>query len=183
MESEFQIGTWLVQPDLNCIVDNGRRVRLEPKTMELLVCLASSAPQVMSKEALLATVWSGTFVGDDALTHAIFELRKALGDDARESRVIETIPKRGYRLSAPVLRTHGQDASATGPAIAPSPAWRRGLPWAVVGALAGVLIAAAPISAAATVRTRQARAADPFCHYAAAGCTDHRRSRDLAGWQ
>jgi tetratricopeptide (TPR) repeat protein len=66
--------------------------------MQVLLCLARRAPAVVTKDELFRDVWQGVFVTDEALTFVIWELRKALGDDARRPRFIETIPKRGYRL-------------------------------------------------------------------------------------
>lgn len=102
MNGEFQLGPWLVQPRLNSIVLDGQSVRLEPKVMQVLVCLARGAGDVVEKEQLIRSVWPDTFVSDDALTRCISELRKTFEDDARESRFIQTIPKIGYRLVAPV---------------------------------------------------------------------------------
>src|SRR5215469_15136823 len=70
--------------------------------MEVLVCLSHHAGKPVSKEDLLETVWRDTFVSDDVLKRSVSELRRVFEDDARESRVIETIPKRGYRLLATV---------------------------------------------------------------------------------
>jgi TolB-like protein/Tfp pilus assembly protein PilF len=70
--------------------------------MEVLVALASNPGEVLSKERLRRAVWSDVHVTDEVLTYSISELRKALGDDARSPRFIETISKRGYRLIAPV---------------------------------------------------------------------------------
>jgi hypothetical protein len=70
--------------------------------MEVLVCLAQNRGEPILKETLLKAVWPDTFVTDDVLTRSISELRRAFEDDARESTVIQTIPKRGYRLLAPV---------------------------------------------------------------------------------
>lgn len=70
--------------------------------MEVLVCLAEHPGEAVSKEKLLQTVWPNTFVSEDALKHCISELRRVFKDDAREPQIIETIPKRGYRLVAPV---------------------------------------------------------------------------------
>jgi TolB-like protein len=70
--------------------------------MEVLVCLAEFAGETVPKEDLIQKVWPNTFVTDDVLTRAISELRRVFEDDARGSRVIQTIPKRGYRLLAPV---------------------------------------------------------------------------------
>ena len=64
--------------------------------------LVARAGQPVSKEDLFATVWSDTAVSDDALTSCIQELRRALGDDARQPRYIETRHRRGYRFVAPL---------------------------------------------------------------------------------
>jgi DNA-binding winged helix-turn-helix (wHTH) protein/Tfp pilus assembly protein PilF len=104
MDGEFQIGTWLVQPGLNLISRDGTPVHLEPKVMEVLVCLAQHTGELVSKEELLRTIWRDTFVTEDALKRCVFELRRVFEDDAHDPRIIETIPKRGYRLIAPVIR-------------------------------------------------------------------------------
>ena len=102
MDLDFRMGAWLVQPSLDVITRDGATVHLEPKVMEVLVCLAQHPGESIPKEQLLKTVWPNTFVTDDVLTRSISELRRAFEDDARESTVIQTIPKRGYRLLAPV---------------------------------------------------------------------------------
>src|SRR5436305_11418928 len=103
MEAEFCIGDWLVFPRLNRLESNGRTVRLEPKVMQVLVCLAEQPGEVISKEQLLRTVWADTFVTDEVLTRAISELRRVFQDDAKAPHVIETVPKGGYRLIAPSM--------------------------------------------------------------------------------
>ncbi|HUL68399.1 MAG TPA: winged helix-turn-helix domain-containing protein [Burkholderiaceae bacterium] len=85
--------------------------RVEPKAMEVLLVLAAQAGEAVSRQALLDMVWPGVVVGDEALTQSIIKLRKALGDNPRAPTYIETIPKRGYRLIAPVV--HGNVAQAT----------------------------------------------------------------------
>ena len=102
MEGDFRIGQWLVQPTLNSISDNESSKRVEPKMMQVLVHLAAHAGQVVSKEQLMGAAWPDTFVTDDVLLRCISELRKALSDDPREPRFIQTIAKKGYRLIAPV---------------------------------------------------------------------------------
>lgn len=82
-------------------------MRLEPKAMDLLVFMASRQGVVLSRDELLAGVWAGTVVSDEALTNAIIKLRKAFNDDARHPRFIETVPKRGYRLVADVVQVAG----------------------------------------------------------------------------
>jgi DNA-binding winged helix-turn-helix (wHTH) protein/Flp pilus assembly protein TadD len=98
MDLDFRLGPWVVRPSLNSVALNGKAARVEPKAMEVLLCLAKHAGDVVSKEQLIGMVWADTFVGDDALTRCISELRKAFDDDPRAPRIIETIPKRGYRL-------------------------------------------------------------------------------------
>ena len=110
MDNDFRVGPWLVQPGLNSISENGTSTRLEPKVMEVLVCLAECPGDVVTKEKLLQTVWPDTFVSDDVLKRSVSELRRIFGDDAHESRVIETIPKRGYRLVAQVQPVNGRVA-------------------------------------------------------------------------
>jgi DNA-binding winged helix-turn-helix (wHTH) protein/TolB-like protein/Tfp pilus assembly protein PilF len=107
----YRIGEWHVAPALNEIRRGAESVRLEPRAMEVLVILAERAGDVVAREDLLAAVWPGVVVGDDALTQAVIKLRKALGDAAREPKYIETIAKRGYRLLAPVALIDGQAAS------------------------------------------------------------------------
>lgn len=102
MANDFQLGSWIVRPALNAVSQNGTSIRVEPKVMGVLVCLASHPGEPLSKEAILKSVWPETFVSDDVLTRSISELRRVFEDDAREPRFIETIPKRGYRLMAPV---------------------------------------------------------------------------------
>src|SRR5262249_45407299 len=82
---------------------NGSSFRLEPKVMEVLMCLAHHPGELVPKEHLLHTVWPDTFVTDDVLTRSISELRRVFEDDAKDSRFIQTIPRRGYRLVAPVV--------------------------------------------------------------------------------
>ena len=83
-------------------------VRLEPKAMQVLVHLAEHAGEVVPKERLISAVWADTFVTDDVLTRAISGLRRVFCDDAKAPQVIQTIPKAGYRLIAPILPVQPQ---------------------------------------------------------------------------
>jgi TolB-like protein len=73
--------------------------------MDVLVQLALCAGAVVPRETLIDAIWPGQHVEDEGLTHCIAELRDALGEDARQPSLVETIPKRGYRLSVPVQWT------------------------------------------------------------------------------
>lgn len=70
--------------------------------MEVLVCLADAAGEVVTREQLLETVWQNAYVTDDVITQAVGELRRAFGDDFRQAAYVETVPRRGYRLLQPV---------------------------------------------------------------------------------
>lgn len=87
-------------------------VRLTRKPAEVLSLLVERAGQPVSRADLFASVWSGTVVSDDALTTCIQELRKALGDDARQPRYIETRHRYGYRFVAPLVDDTGAEGFA-----------------------------------------------------------------------
>ena len=110
----FHIGDFRVDPDLNRIVQeqNGHGpVQVEPKVMDVLVCLHAARGEVVLRDRILSEVWGETIVGPDVLTRAVGQLRKALGDDSQSPRFIETIPRRGYRL----LATTDKDSPAPPP--------------------------------------------------------------------
>jgi DNA-binding winged helix-turn-helix (wHTH) protein/TolB-like protein/cytochrome c-type biogenesis protein CcmH/NrfG len=130
MRSGLRIGEWWADPTTNELRQaGGEAVRIEPKTMEVLMALAVRPGEVVSRERLLAEVWGGVVVGDEALTQCIIKLRRALGDSPKAPAYIETISKRGYRLIAVV-----------GAEPAPLPRHPRRWVWATAAA---VLVAAA----------------------------------------
>jgi hypothetical protein len=73
-------------------------VRLRPRVMEVLLVFVDRAGEVVSKTELVDAVWPGGFVADNTVTHAVQELRAALGDDPSAPRYLETVHRRGYRL-------------------------------------------------------------------------------------
>jgi DNA-binding winged helix-turn-helix (wHTH) protein len=113
MRSEFLIGDWTAVPSRNLLTRGDEEIRLEPRVMDVLVHLADRPGRIVSKEELIEHVWKARFATDDVLTVAIYALRKALRDDARRPRYIETVSRRGYRLVA-AIRTEqcGQDERA-----------------------------------------------------------------------
>ncbi len=98
----FRVGEWVVRPSLNQLARAGAVTRLRPKVMDVLAFLAARPGEVVSKDEILEAVWAKQFLGDTALSRAVFELREVLGDDPQHPVYIETIPKRGYRLVAAV---------------------------------------------------------------------------------
>ena len=128
MDRDFQIGEWVISPRLNSLSQNGHSVRIEPKVMQVLVCLAEEG-DVVSKEKLMQTVWTDTFVTDDVLTRSISELRKIFADNAKNPRFIQTIPKGGYRLMLPVseIKPRVVESKPATPPARPSTAGKRKL--------------------------------------------------------
>lgn len=120
MNVSFRVGEFLVEPQLNNISRGEKSVHVEPKVMHVLTCLADKAGDVLSKENLIRVVWADTFVTDDVLTRAISELRKVFGDDSKEPRYIQTIPRTGYRLIAPVAPNQDQVQTYSTPQVLPA---------------------------------------------------------------
>jgi DNA-binding winged helix-turn-helix (wHTH) protein/TolB-like protein/Flp pilus assembly protein TadD len=115
LQNTFRIGeSHYIEPSLNSVTGPAGAIRLEPKVMQVLVCLAENAGEVVSKERLMRRVWPDAFVGDDVLTRCISELRRVFGDDAKEPRFIQTIPKNGYRLIARVSNGAEKNVAARG---------------------------------------------------------------------
>jgi len=154
----LRLGEWSVRQAEGILCSADRSVRLEPRVMDVLACLAGDPGRVVTKEELLAAVWDGAFVEEGALSQAIHSLRKALGDDARQPRYIQTIPKRGYRLLAPVeperdeAKVVGevspgpspQSPTNPGSTLMPRRSWRTRLIPAVAGLMVALALWIAP---------------------------------------
>jgi DNA-binding winged helix-turn-helix (wHTH) protein len=109
------IGDWLIQPGLNRASRADTTIHLRPQLVDVLMCLAHQAGRTVSRNELMDRVWPGQSVADSALPRCVAELRSALGDHAQTPGLIETIPKRGYRLIARVapVDNGGSPASET----------------------------------------------------------------------
>jgi Tol biopolymer transport system component/DNA-binding winged helix-turn-helix (wHTH) protein len=94
----------------------GALVDVEPKSFRVLEYLIAHRERVVAKDELIEKVWDGTFVTDSAITRVIAQLRKAIGDDARQARYIETVPTIGYRFIARVV-----DELPATPVVSPAP--------------------------------------------------------------
>ncbi len=116
----FYMAEWEVLAASDRIRRGATEIKLEPKVMAVLVCLADRRGELVMREQLEREVWGGTVVGYDALTSSIIKLRKALGDSSRHPRFIETVSKKGYRLIVPVRRTHEPGTPIIVPAPAPT---------------------------------------------------------------
>ena len=92
------LGEWIFDPATRRLCCGRGERRLSPKAAAVLKALAETPGQVWSRDALLERVWPNVTVGEEVLTHAIAELRRATEDDFRSPSLIETIHKSGYRL-------------------------------------------------------------------------------------
>lgn len=101
-EQRFKLGDWLVEPHLNRLTSEGRQVSLQLREMEVLVYLATHSGDIVTADQLIDEVWKTVTVAQDSVYVAVSRIRKALDDTNGDSTYIETIPKRGYRLVAPV---------------------------------------------------------------------------------
>lgn len=110
LPQDFYLGEWHVRPQLNRIEEEGKTHQVEPRVMRVLVRLAESQGEVVTRDALLDAVWGETIVTEDSLTRTIFDLRKVFKDKAQNPKVIETIRKVGYRLLLPVSYATGGDS-------------------------------------------------------------------------
>jgi len=148
----FRLGDWEVLADLNALRRDGELVHVQPRHMALLLRLSREPGEVVPRRLLIDEVWARSHVNDEVLSRVVADLRQTLGDEARNPRLIETIPKRGYRLlveprplRSPILDKHrallggALAVLAAGTAAAWLLAWRAGGTGAPVAAPPRVL--------------------------------------------
>ncbi|WP_256370108.1 transcriptional regulator [Granulicella sp. L60] len=119
--ADFRVGDWTVQTELNSLTRDEEVRHIEPKVMKVLLTLSAQQGRVVTKEELISTVWPDTFVSDDVLTRCISILRGITEDDPHTPHFIQTIPKVGYRLVAPVSEIPAE-AQADLPSVGAEPA-------------------------------------------------------------
>ncbi len=103
MAQDFAFADWKVLPALNRLEDqrSAKQISIEPRLMHLLCFLAANKGRVVDRDTLVEQLWPRVVVNENSLTRAVSELRKHLRNEtATERTVIETIPKKGYRLLA-----------------------------------------------------------------------------------
>jgi len=149
----MRIGDWLADPRDDSLSRGGERVKLEPRTMRLLMRLALTPGVVVSQDELLESVWSGVVVSPASVYQSMSQLRRVLGDTDDPPRYIETVARKGYRLiatvstvgkselprpasSPPAATSSGETSTMTPPA----PRRRRGR-WLALAAVVGTAVA------------------------------------------
>jgi len=113
----FIIDGWLVSPAEGVLARGSVIEHLEPKVMDVLVYFASHPSEVITRDELERNVWHGALIGYDAVTATVIKLRKALQDNAKQPRIIATIPKKGYQLIAPVALLDDGINTGTTPSV------------------------------------------------------------------
>jgi len=123
LEEGFRLGPWRVLPEQNRIESGPSQHHLRPRLMQVLLLLAERAGEAVSRDDFGDLVWHPSVVTDNALTSCISELRRLLDDERAEATCIETIPKRGYRLTARIEPLVGEShgSSTQRPSIAVLP--------------------------------------------------------------
>ena len=130
---------------------SGQPVDLGPKPFALLVALMRSPQLLVTKEELIDTVWEGRFVSEAVLTTAMRDLRRAIGDDARQPTYIATAHGRGYRFLLAV--SEGPETASVEPAsdVAKAPRALRPFPSFIVAMAAMLVLAVGTLWALAQV--------------------------------
>jgi transcriptional activator of cad operon len=132
----LRIGDWSVDPATGQMSRGKESIRVEARTLRLLLCLAENAGEVVSIDELLNKVWSGVIVTPDSVYQAVTSLRRLLGDDPKNPTYIATVPRLGYRMIAPV----GPCADQRGSPMVPAVVARRWARLPVAGAALGLAL-------------------------------------------
>lgn len=107
----LRFGIFEVDTEAGRLYRDGRFVRLQPKPFKLLCLLAENGGKVVTPEEIQKALWASDAPVDleQSVNLAMRQVRDALGEDAERPLYIQTVPKRGYRLLAPVERVARQE--------------------------------------------------------------------------
>ncbi|MEM7733269.1 MAG: alpha/beta fold hydrolase [Pseudomonadota bacterium] len=110
-----RFGQCEIDPDRRVLRKDGYDVHVEPQVFNLLLALIHAGGAVVTKDALVETVWRGLHVSDATISSRINAARKAVGDTGKAQAVIRTVPKVGFQLVSPVERSDSapKDAAAS----------------------------------------------------------------------
>src|SRR6202049_768222 len=102
MSNFYRFGQFVLDPGRRMLSRADSPISLTPKAFDVLLFLAQNPNRLVTKEELLQSVWGDTFVEEGNLTQYISHLRKALGDNSEDTRLIVTIARKGYQFTARV---------------------------------------------------------------------------------
>lgn len=135
----YHFGQYTLDPDRLELRCGDRLVDVEPQVFLLLLHLIANRERVVSKDELLKTVWNGRVVSDSTLNTRINAVRRAVGDNGKEQKVVRTFPRRGFRFVGDVTG-EGENRSSDGESNTEG----TGLPWADAGTRGRPVVAVLP---------------------------------------
>ena len=100
----FKLDGFTVEPTRNLFTSQDKTYSLEPRIMDVLCVLAERPGDVLSRDELIERIWKVEFGADESLTRAVSVIRKTFRKAGGSKNYIETIPKRGYRLTQQIIR-------------------------------------------------------------------------------
>src|SRR5882724_3373221 len=103
MGNLYRFGQFVLDPSRRTLSRADSPISLTPKAFDVLLFLAQNPRRLVTKEELLQAVWGDTFVEEGNLTQYISHLRKALGDNSEDTRLIVTIARKGYQFTGNVI--------------------------------------------------------------------------------
>src|ERR1700735_5331493 len=116
-ERALSFGPFSLFPAQQLLLEGDTPVRLGSRAFDILTALVENAGELVSKNDLIARVWSTTLIDENTLRVHVAGLRKALGDGQPGRRYLANIPGRGYRFVAPITRSQSESLSAGSAAI------------------------------------------------------------------
>jgi DNA-binding winged helix-turn-helix (wHTH) protein len=137
----FNFGEFTFDAEERELTRNGNPIPITPRVLDTLLAFLRRPGETLTKRELMRTIWPDSFVEESNLIQNVAVLCKALGDDPKESRFIATVPGRGYRFVASVVRGDAHDevihlGSATQPATGQREIKSPGFWWAIAGVVA-----------------------------------------------
>ncbi len=115
VQKRYEFGPFRLDPTEHTLLRGDQVVALTPKAFETLALLVQKSGHLVRKDELIESVWHDTVVEESNLNVIIHTLRKALGDDPRESKYIETVAKCGFRFVAEVRKAEEHEQTASAP--------------------------------------------------------------------
>ena len=99
----YRFGDFVVNSNTRVLLHGDEVISLTPRVFDTLLAFVRRPGETISKDELMSTIWSDSFVEESNLTQNVAVLRKALGEDSRAHRYIVTVPGTGYRFVPEVL--------------------------------------------------------------------------------
>lgn len=127
VRSVYYFGDLHFQPETGLICKGEQQIQLRAKTAEVLLVLLEHPQQVVTKDQLLDRIWPDCHVGPGSLVQSIQELRRALGDDAKNPSYIKTFPRRGYQWML-AHQSQATQPEKQPPSSSPANKWKPPLP-------------------------------------------------------